>query len=193
MTEKEKMDKGMLYNPNKDKELLTYLKKCKQLCYKFNKISPLKINSQKKLIKKIIGKTKSNFYISSPFFCDYGFNIEIGENFFSNYNCVILDAAKVTFGDNVLIAPNCGFYTSGHPINIEERISGSEFAYPIHIGNNVWIGANVKVLPGVTIGDNSIIGAGSVVNKNIPSNVIASGNPCKVIREITRDNTRNEN
>lgn len=103
--------------------------------------------------------------IEQPFYCDYGYNIEIGENFYSNVNCVILDGAKVTFGDNVFVAPNCGFYTAGHALDAEQRILGLEYAYPITIGNNVWIGAQVCVLPGVTIGDNTIIGAGSVVTK----------------------------
>ena len=107
-----------------------------------------------------------------------------GENFYSNVNCTILDGAKVTFGDNVFIAPNCGFYTAGHPENVKQRNEGIEYAYPITVGNNVWIGAQVVVLPGVTIGDNSIIGAGSVVTKDIPANVIAVGNPCKVIRKV---------
>lgn len=123
-----------------------------------------------------------------PFHCDYGYNIEIGENFFANYNCVILDGAKVTFGDNVFIAPNCSFYTAGHPIDVLQRNQGLEYALPIKIGNNVWIGGNVTVLPGVTIGDNTVIGAGSLVNKDIPSNVVAAGNPCRVIREITENN-----
>lgn len=107
--------------------------------------------------------------IEQPFYCDYGYNIEIGENFYSNVNCVILDGAKVTFGDNVFVAPNCGFYTAGHALDAEQRIQGLEYAYPITIGNNVWIGAQVCVLPGVTIGDNTIIGAGSVVTKSIPA------------------------
>ena len=102
-------------------------------------------------------------------------------------NCIILDEAKVTFGDNVFIAPNCGFYTAGHPLDVEQRNKGLEYAYPITIGNNVWIGAHVCVLPGVTIGDNTVIGAGSIVTKNIPANVLAAGNPCKVIRNITEE------
>ena len=109
------------------------------------------------------------------------------ENFYANMNCVILDEAKVTFGDNVFIAPSCGFYTAGHPLDVEQRNRGLEYARPIRVGNNVWIGAQVCVLPGVTIGDNTVIGAGSVVNRDIPANVIAAGNPCRVIREITEE------
>ena len=111
--------------------------------------------------------------------------IEVGDNFYVNHNCVILDGAKVTFGDNVFIAPNCGFYTAGHPIDYEQRNQGLEYAYPITVGSNVWIGGNCVILPGVTIGDNCVIGAGSVVNRDIPSGSIAVGNPCRVLRKIT--------
>ena len=137
-------------------------------------------------MKKILKKTKEHFTIMSPFYCDLG-NIEIGENFYANYNCVILDGAKVTFGDNVFIAPNCCFSTAGHPLDIEQRNQGLEYAYPIHVGDNVWIGANVTVLAGVTIGSGSVIGAGAVVNRDIPENVIAVGNPCRVLRQITEE------
>ncbi len=123
--------------------------------------------------------------IEPSFYCDYGYNIEIGENFYSNHNLVILDGGKVAFGDNVFIAPNCGFYTAGHPLDVKQRNRGLEYAYPIKVGNNVWIGGNVSVMPGVTIGDNTVIGGGSVVTKNIPSGVVAVGNPCRVLREIT--------
>ena len=120
-----------------------------------------------------------------PFWCDYGYNITFGENFFANHNLVILDCAKVTFGNNVFIGPNCGFYTAGHPIDFEQRNRGLEYAYPIKVGSNVWFGGGVQVMPGVSIGSNVVIGGGSIVTKDIPSNVIAVGNPCKVIREIT--------
>ena len=116
--------------------------------------------------------------------CDYGYNIEIGDNFYSNHNLIILDAGKVKIGDNVFIAPNCGIYTAYHPIDIVQRNKGLEYASNVRIGNNVWIGGNVTILPGVTIGDNCTIGAGSVVTKDIPSNSIAYGNPCKVARSL---------
>lgn len=184
MTEKQKCNAGQLYNANYDIDLLKERAKCKDLCFKFNQLLPSSEDEQTKLIKQIVGKTGNSFVITAPFWCDYGYNIEIGENFYTNHNCVILDGAKVIFGDNVFIAPNCCFSTAGHPIDFVQRNEGLEFAYPIKVGNNVWIGAGVTVLPGVTIGDNSIIGAGSVVNKDIPAEVIAVGNPCRVLRKI---------
>lgn len=192
MTEKEKARLGLLYDANYDEELLAERRRCKELCFQFNQLSPLKELEQKEIIGKLFGKTKENFCVTAPFYCDYGYNIEIGENFYSNHNLVILDGAKVEIGDNVFIAPNCCITTAGHPINIDERNRGLEYAYPIKIGNNVWIGAGVNILPGVTIGDNVTIGAGSVVNKSIPANSIAVGNPCKVIKTIL-DKTKGVN
>ena len=138
-------------------------------------------------MRKILGKTNGSFLIEQPFFCDYGYNIEIGESFYANMNCIILDGAKVVFGNNVFIAPWCGFYTAEHPLDVEQRNKGLEYAKPIIIGNNVWIGAQCIVLPGVTIGDNSVIGAGSVVTRNIPSNVVAVGNPCRILKNIEQE------
>lgn len=184
MLEKEKMLAGELYDANYNKELMKDRNTVKDMCFEYNNIKPSDIKNRKKLMKRILGKTKENFLIEQPFMCDYGYNIEIGENFYSNHNLVILDANKVEFGDNVFIAPNCGFYTSGHPLDYETRNKGLEYAKPIKVGNNVWIGGNVIVLPGVTIGNNVVIGAGSVVNKDIPSNVVAVGSPCKVVKEL---------
>lgn len=192
MTEKEKARLGLLYDANYDEELLAERRRCKELCFQFNQLSPLKELEQKEIIGKLFGKTKENFCVTAPFYCDYGYNIDIGENFYSNHNLVILDGAKVEIGDNVFIAPNCCITTAGHPINIDERNRGLEYAYPIKIGNNVWIGAGANILPGVTIGDNVTIGAGSVVNKSIPANSIAVGNPCKVIKTIL-DKTKGVN
>ncbi len=184
MTEKEKCAAGLMYNANYDEQLIQERIVCKDLCQEYNLLKSSDSEGRSQKIREIVGTAKENFLIEQPFMCDYGYNIEIGENFYSNHNMIILDAAKVTFGDNVFIAPNCGFYTAGHPVNAAERNEGLEYAYPITVGNNVWIGGNVIVLPGVSIGDNSIIGAGSVVNKSIPANVIAVGNPCKVIKKI---------
>lgn len=187
MNEKEKMINGYLYSPENDTELYNDRIKVKTLCQKYNNLPVADIDERKSLIKQIIGKTKENIHIEPSFYCDYGYNIEVGENFYSNHNLVILDCAKVKFGDNVFIAPNCGFYTACHPLDVEKRINGLEYALPITVGNNVWIGGNVVVLAGVTIGDNTVIGAGSVVTKNIPDNVVAVGNPCKVIKEINSE------
>ncbi|MCM1157999.1 MAG: sugar O-acetyltransferase [Clostridium sp.] len=185
MTEKEKAMAGMLYDANYDEALAEERLQCKDLCWEYNQLKPSREKERKELIKRILNKTGETFWIEPSFWCDYGYNIEIGENFYSNHNLVILDGARVTFGDNCFIAPNCGFYTAGHALDVEQRNKGLEIALPITIGNNVWIGGNVVVLPGVTIGDDTVIGGGSVVTKDIPSGVIAAGNPCKVIREIT--------
>lgn len=187
MTEKEKMLNGMLYHADSDPTLIAERNEAKELCQRYNLLSPSDSDGQRKLLLRLLGATGERFAVTAPFWCDYGYNIELGENFYSNHNLVILDCAKVSFGDNVFIAPNCGFYTAGHPIDAEERNSGLEYAYPIRVGNNVWIGGGVQVMPGVTIGNNVVIGGGSVVVKDIPDNSLAVGNPCRVIRSITED------
>ncbi|MBR1931921.1 MAG: sugar O-acetyltransferase [Lachnospiraceae bacterium] len=192
MTEKEKMLHNLMYDANYDEELLAERTVCKELCFDYNQLRPGQTAEQEAIIRKLFGKTKEAFCITAPFWCDYGYNIEIGENFYSNHNLVILDGAKVTFGDNVFIAPDCGFYTAGHPIDYERRNAGLEYAYPITVGSNVWIGGGVKVMPGVTIGSNVVIGGGSVVVKDIPDNVVAAGNPCRVIRPITEEDRRRD-
>lgn len=184
MTEKEKMLAGEIYNANYDEELIKKRIEVKDKCFEYNNIKPSNIEGRTKLLKEILGKYEETFYIEQPFICDYGYNIEIGKNFYANHNLVILDGNKVEFGDNVFVAPNCAFYTAGHPLDYKERNKGLEYAKPIKVGNNVWIGGNVTVLPGVSIGDNVVIGAESVVTKDIPSNVIAVGNPCRIIKEI---------
>lgn len=189
MTEKEKMLSQALYFAD-DKELMNDRMICKDFCYEYNMLRPSQVEEQKVIIKKILGKTKESFFITPPFWCDYGYNIEIGENFYANHNCVILDCAKVTFGDNVFVAPDCGFYTAGHPIDTVKRNLGLEFAHQITVGNNVWIGGGVKVMPGVTIGNNVVIGSGSIVTKDIPDNVVAVGNPCRVLRAITEEDKK---
>lgn len=183
MSEKEKMLAGELYLAMNDKILVKEREQAKELCYDHNNCRPSEIQKREEIIKKLFGKIGKNFVIEQPFMCDYGYNIEIGENFYANHNLTILDCNKVKFGDNVLIGPNCSFYTAEHPIDVEIRNSGLEYAKPIEVGNNVWFGGNVVVLSGVKIGDNVVIGAGSVVTKDIPSNVVAVGTPCKVIKK----------
>ncbi len=187
MTEKEKMCAQMLYDANYDRALLEERDKAKDLCHQYNQLRPSDRAGQQEVLKKLLGKTGENFTLTAPFWCDYGYNIELGENFYANHNLVILDGAKVTFGDNVFIGPDCGFHTAGHPIDFERRNRGLEYAYSITVGDNVWIGAGVQVMPGVTIGSNVVIGGGSVVVKDIPGNCVAVGNPCKVIRAITEE------
>ncbi|MDO5510136.1 MAG: sugar O-acetyltransferase [Weeksellaceae bacterium] len=184
MTEKEKCKEGLLYDAN-DFELVSERNLCKQLCQQYNQSQYSEVEKRKEIIQKIIPSAKANSVIEPSFWCDYGYNIHIGDHFYSNHNLVILDAAQVKFGNNVFIGPNCAFYTAGHPENIPQRNAGLEYAKAIIIGSNIWFGGNVVVLPGVTIGDNSIIGAGSIVTKDIPQNVVAVGKPCKVIREIS--------
>ena len=187
MNEKEKMINGFLYSPENDEELYNDRLRAKDLCFEYNNLAPSETDKRRELIKQIIGKTADKYWIEQPFTCDYGYNIEIGNNFYANHNLIILDCAPVKFGNNVFIAPNCSFYTACHPIDKEKRNDGLEYALPITVGNNVWIGGGVTVLAGVKIGDNSIIGAGSVVTRDIPSSVIAVGNPCKVLKEVTKD------
>lgn len=180
-------DKMISSKPYKtfDKELLAERQYAKEIVFKFNALHPNQIKQRNELLKKLLGRTTKKFFIEPPFRCDFGYNIELGDNFYSNYNLTILDCAKVTIGNNVLIGPNVGIYTAGHPLHFEMRNQEYEYAFPITIGDNVWIGGNVVINPGISIGMNSVIGSGSVVTKNIPSNVIAIGNPCKVLREIT--------
>ena len=190
MTELEKMQQGLLYDANNDPDLIAQRLRCKDLCFALNQLKPSQVAEQEALLRQILGKTGEHFYITTPFWCDYGCNIEIGDNFYTNHNCVILDCAKVTFGSNVFIAPNCVFSTAGHPLDAPQRNQGLEYAYPITVGDNVWFGASVTVLPGVTIGSNTVIGAGSLVNRDIPDGVVAVGNPCRVLRKITEADKR---
>ena len=187
VTEKEKRDAGLLYDAG---SLTEELLRCKELCYEFNALRPSQLEEKAKIIRQLFGKTGNSFLIQAPFWCDYGDNIQIGEDFYANHNCVILDCAKVTFGDHVFVGPDCGFYTAGHPMDAERRNQGLEYALPITVGDNVWFGGGVRVMPGVTIGNNTVIGAGRVVTKDIPANVVAVGNPCRIVREITEEDKR---
>ena len=184
MIEKEKMLRGELYNSSSDKDLVEDRERAKDLCFELNNTKPSDLEKRKNILKKLFHKTGENFHIESNFWCDYGYRIEIGENFYANHNVVMLDAGGISFGDKVLVAPQCGFHTSGHPIDAQTRNSAIEYARPIKVGNDVWIGAGVHVCPGVTIGNNVVIGAGSVVVRDIPDNSIAVGDPCRVIKKI---------
>lgn len=157
----------------------------KKKIFKYNNLEPGNLEEKDRLIKDILGKCGDYINIEPPFFCDYGYNIEIGENFFANYNFTVLDVGKVRIGENVQVAPNVSIYTAGHPVHPESRNSGYEYGIDITIGDNVWIGGNTCIMPGVTVGNNVVIGAGSVVTKDLPDDVIAAGNPCRIIRKIT--------
>ena len=169
------------YNPLFD----AVIEKAKALCFEYNQLSPNEKDAQRVILNKLLGKMGKEVIVTPPFWCDYGYNISVGDYFYSNHNLIITDGAKVTFGDHVFIAPNCCFTTAEHALDPEMRKAGMEVAKPITVGSNVWIGAGSTILAGVTIGDNSVIGAGSVVKKSIPENVVAVGVPCKVLRPIT--------
>lgn len=184
MNQKERMCMGLPYRAGADGLPESRLA-CKELLYRFNSCPPQEQPAVQELLKTLFGKTGERLWIEQPFHCDYGWNIELGEHFYANYNLTILDVGKVTIGKNVMCAPNVAIYTAGHPVHPQSRSSGYEYGIPVTIGDNVWIGGNAVILPGVTIGSNAVIGAGSVVTRDIPDNVIAAGNPCRVIREIT--------
>ena len=186
MNQKERMLAGLPYKAWLDGLAEERLENKKRI-YKYNNLPPDAEKEQDELIRQILGKTGENVHIEAPFHCDYGYNIEVGENFFANYNLTVLDVGKVRIGKNAQIAPNVSIYTAGHPIHPDSRNSGYEYGIEVTIGDNVWIGGNVCIMPGVTVGDNVVIGAGSVVTKDIPDSVIAVGNPCRVVRKITDD------
>ena len=186
MDQKERMLSGLPYKAWMDGLKEERYENRKKI-FKYNNLDPDDIAEQDRLIKEILGKTGEHIKIEAPFHCDYGYNIEVGENFFANYNLMVLDVGKVKIGKNAQIAPNVSIYTAGHPVHPDSRNSGYEYGIAITIGDNVWIGGNVCILPGVNIGDNVVIGAGSVVTKDLPDNVIAAGNPCRIIRNITDD------
>ncbi len=163
------------------------IKRAKDLCFEYNKLNPNDYASQREILAELIGKMGREVRITPPFWCDYGCNIEVGDYFYSNHNLVVNDGGKITFGDNVFIAPNCVFTTAEHAIDPTMRRQGVEIAKPITVGNDVWIGAGAIVLAGAEIGDNTVIGAGSVVKGKIPANVVAVGAPCRVLRPITED------
>ena len=184
MSEKERMLNGTLYCAN-DEELRKLFKRKARFLDEFNSTKYDDYLKREELIRGIFSHVGKNPMINKPFHCDYGCHISVGDNFYANFDCIFLDVNTITIGDNVFLAPRVSLYTAGHPIDKDVRREQLEFGKPIVIGNDVWIGGNVVVNPGVTIGDNVVIGSGSVVVTDIPSGVVACGNPCKVIRKIT--------
>lgn len=183
-TEKEKMLSGELYNAL-DEQLSKERTRARLLIQKLNAASADDTKTVSEILKKLIPIAGEDLWIQPPFFCDYGYNIEVGDKVFFNFNCVVLDVMKVSIGSRTLFGPNVQIYTATHPLHFQERATGLEYAKPISIGEDVWVGGSVVICPGVTIGNRSIIGAGSVVTKNIPDDAFAAGNPCKVIRMLT--------
>lgn len=186
MTEWERMQKGLVYN-DFDQDLFNKRVEAKKLFKAYNKTDDEEIDLRNKIMKQLFKNVGENVWIELDFRCEFGKNITIGDNVYINFGCIILDCSEVTIGSNTLLGPNIGLYAANHSTDATERINGGCYGKPIHIGNNVWLGGDVKVLQGVTIEDNTIIGAGSIVTKDIPTNVIAVGNPCKVIRKITEE------
>lgn len=183
MTEKEKMIAEQNYDPS-DKELVELRLKARKLMKKFNDSEPEQLEERTNILKELFGTTGEKIYIEPNFKCDYGFNIHVGENFYANYDCVMLDVAEIRIGKNCFIAPNVGLYTATHPIDPIERISGIEYGKAITIGDNCWLGGSCVIAPGVTLGDNVVVGAGAVVTKSFGDNVVLAGNPAKVIKTI---------
>ncbi len=191
MTEREKLEAGMWYDANYDTQLLAEREEAEELCFCFNQTNPKNKFEKEQILKKLLPHKQNNVSVLSPFYTDYGYNCFIGNETFINHNAYLMDGAKITIGNHCFIGPNCGMYTANHPLIAEERNQGLELAEPITIGDNVWIGADVTILPGVKIGSGSVIGAKSVVTRDIPENVIALGNPCKVLRSITKEDCIN--
>lgn len=186
LTEKEKSYAELLYQPA-DPELVADRQATVKKLTTYNQIDPLDVKARQSAIQDLLGQVGDNCVVEQPLFCTYGYNITVGDNFFLNVDCKLLDSGKITIGNNVFIAPNVCLITEEHAMNVKQRLAGLEYTHPINIGDNVWIAAGVLVLPGVTIGENSVIGAGSVVAKDIPSNSLAVGNPCRVIRQLDPD------
>ena len=187
MDQIKRRDAGIAYIA--DKEVMEQQKRARKLTQELNTVDRSDFEKIEKIVKELLGKSEGAF-INPPFYCDYGFNIEVGKNFYANYNCTILDVGKVTIGDNCMFAPNVAIYTAGHPIHPDSRNSMYEYGIQVSIGDNCWLGGNTIVCPGVKIGNNVVIGAGSVVTKDIPDWSIAAGNPCRVIRRITEEDRK---
>ena len=188
MNEKDKALAGMEFMRG-DEDLRKQRERAEQLCFELNTTSPQDAKKRERILCELIKNAKDGCFIKSPFICEYGDYISLGHNFFANYNCKLMDGGTITFGDDVLVGPDCTFVTAIHPTDPARRLAGYQRFAPITVGNNVWFGAGVTVCPGVSIGDNCVIGAGSVVVKDIPANCVAVGNPCKVIRMVDNHNS----
>lgn len=185
MNQKQRMEAGLPYKAWLDglpQERLA----AKKAVYQFNHTPPEEQEQSMDILRRLFAAAGRDLWVEAPFHCDYGSHIRVGDSFYANYNLTVLDVAQVTIGSNVMAGPNVSLFTAGHPIHPQARNSGYEYGLPITIGDNVWLGGHVVVLPGVTIGDNTVVAAGSVVGRDLPSGVVAAGNPCRVIREITR-------
>lgn len=189
MNQKERMLQGLPYLAS-DAQLVAEREACARKVHELNMLPPGERAQRERILRGILGGAGRNLEVNPPFRCDYGYNIEVGDDFYANYNLVVLDVAPVRIGDSCFIAPNVAIYTAGHPLHPDARNSGYEYGAPVTIGHNVWIGGNSAILPGVTIGDNTVVGAGSVVTRDLPPWVLAAGNPCRVIRAITEDDRR---
>jgi maltose O-acetyltransferase len=186
MTEKDRMHSGMLYSAQ-DKVLVQERKAAKLITQLYNQTSDEELDKRHDYLTKLLGSAGKNIWIEPTFRCDYGYNIFIGDNFYANYDCIILDVCSVTLGSNVFLGPRVCIYTAAHPIDSEVRSNGLEYGRPVSIGNHVWIGGNSVINPGVFIGDNVVIGSGTVVTRDVPSGVITVGNPNRILRPITDD------
>lgn len=184
-SEREKMSAGEMYNPM-DPELLQDREKAKRFCKKYNSTDDTDYATRKAMMKEFLGKSGENLHIESDFKADYGYNIEVGENFYANYDCLLLDICPIIIGDNAMLAPGVHIYSATHPLDPTERNSGRELGKPVKIGNNVWIGGRSVIIPGVTLGDNVVVAAGSVVTKSFPDNVVIGGNPAKILKRIDK-------
>ncbi|WP_407890867.1 sugar O-acetyltransferase [Lacticaseibacillus sp. N501-2] len=183
LSQREQCYAGLLYDPYVP-ELVADRDETIKKVYAYNHIYPLKRQERTAALHDLLGQVGENAVIEQPLFCTYGFNTKVGDNFFMNINGKLMDSGKITIGNNVFIGPNVSLITETHPQNVPQRLAGLEYAHPITIEDNVWLCTNVAVLPGVTIGKNSVIGAGSIVTKDVPANCLAVGNPCRVIRTV---------
>lgn len=187
MKEIEKMAAGMWYDANYDPEIIEERYKCMDLCYQLNMLKPSDRKHKNEIIEQLLTQVPEGLEIITPFTCDYGKNIILGNNVFINCYCYLMDGASITIGNHVFIGPYCGFYTASHPLDYQSRNQGLEKALPIHVGDNCWFGANVSVMPGVTIGNGCVIAAGSVVTKDVEDNSLVAGVPAQIIKKINQE------